>query len=110
MQEMFAALQLSAVEVATEVEMPLAVFNRGTHLVDWHLAIIHLSILNGSSGDPMIHSGLSSVIIWPANLRSSRLSKFHGQPSGLFVRRAKALRLSQLRDLRVQLASDTIVP
>ena len=46
MQEMFAALRLSAVGVATVIEMPLALFNSGTHIVDWHLAVIHLSIPN----------------------------------------------------------------
>lgn len=43
---MFAALQVSAAEVATEVEMPLAPFYSGTHFVDWHLAILQVSIPN----------------------------------------------------------------
>ena len=41
-----AALQLSAVERATSVGVSLALFNCVKHLVDWHLAILHLAVPN----------------------------------------------------------------
>jgi hypothetical protein len=44
------SLQLSTVEVATEIEVPFPLFNGCTHFVGWHLAIVHLSIPNTECG------------------------------------------------------------
>ena len=46
---MLSTLQLSTVEATTEIVMPLTFLNSGTHLIDWHLAIVHLSIPNTES-------------------------------------------------------------
>ena len=46
MQEVLTSLQMSTIEVTTEVKVFRACLNGCTHFIDRHLAIVHLSIIN----------------------------------------------------------------
>ena len=61
-------------------------------------------------GDPISHSGFSSLTRLRTSCRSALSMKFQGVPSGFVVRKSNASRPLTLSDLRALLASVTMLP
>ena len=113
MQEMLTSLQLSTIEVTTEVEVCFTVLNCRTHFVDWHLAIVHLSIPNAeSSAGWRPYNPLRIIVGYhpTRQLAVFRLVEVPRTATKLICPEVKGSETLQLSDLRFRFASDTIVP